>query len=243
MSRAVLVVPVFNEADRFDPHYWIRLRQVTDVGLHFVDDGSTDGSTATLDHFCAASGSSVRHLDRNVGKANAVRLGLLDVLESGSGDPVGFIDADGVFGADDVRALLSLIDSPELNSFQAFFSSRVALSGRDIDRRTTRHYIGRVVATILSSAYEPMPYDSQSGLKLFRVSEILRDCLHEPFETKWFFELELLIRWRAETGAPMPVWEEPVSSWFDAPGSKITGWESLRVPREIYRVLSLARRK
>ena len=243
MSRAVLVVPVFNEANRFDPHYWSRLREVTDVELHFVDDGSTDGSTAILDHFCAASGSSVRHLDRNVGKANAVRLGLLDALQSGSGDPVGFIDADGVFGVDDVRALVSLIGSPERNDFQGFFSSRVALSGRDIVRRPSRHYIGRVVATILSSAYEPMPYDSQSGLKLFRVSEVLRDCLREPFETKWFFELELLIRWWAETGAPMPVWEEPVSSWFDAPGSKISGWETLRVPREIYRVLSLARRR
>lgn len=242
MSRAVLVVPVFNEADRFDPHYWIRLREVTDVGLHFIDDGSTDGSAAILDRFCAASDSSVRHLDRNVGKANAVRLGLLDALQAGSGDPVGFIDADGVFSADDVGGLLSLMDSLELEAFEAFFSSRVALSGREIDRRVSRHYIGRVVATILSRAYEPMPYDSQSGLKFFRVSEVLSGILREPFETKWFFELELLIRWRAETGAPMRVWEEPVGSWFDAPGSKITGWESFRVPREIYRVLSLARR-
>lgn len=243
MSRGALVVPVFNEALRFNPSYWNKVQDAAGVRLHFVNDGSTDGTTEILEAACSNLGATVHHLTSNVGKANAVRLGLLDVLAEGWEKPVGFIDADGVFDATDVEQLLTLVEDPDLAEYTGFFSSRVALSGRIIDRRASRHYIGRAVATVLSTAYTPMPYDSQSGLKFFRPSGTLERSLRQPFTTKWFFEMELLIRWRQETGEPMKVWEEPVASWFDAPGSKITGRESFRVPAEIYRVLALARRK
>jgi len=242
-QRGVLVVPVYNEADRFDPTYWRQMREKAHVRVHFVNDGSDDGSPALLDDLCREAGFTVTHLQVNQGKANAVRLGLVACLKADPEVPVGFIDADGVFGADDVAHLLSLLDHDDLRRFEGFFSSRVALSGRNIERRTSRHYIGRAVATVLSAAYTPMPYDSQSGLKFFRPSPVLLECLEAPFTTRWFFEMELLIRWRQATGEAMLVWEEPVQSWFDAPGSKISGRETLRVPREIYRVISLARRR
>jgi len=240
--RGALVVPVFNEAQRFDPAYWREIASAAKARVHFIDDGSSDGSGELLDEMSKEDVFTVTHLPVNQGKANAVRVGLMDALVSNPDLPVGFIDADRVFIPDDVAHLRSLLDRDDLLGFEGFFSSRVALSGRKIQRRASRHYVGRAIATVLSTAYAPMPYDSQSGLKLFRPSEVLLECLQAPFATRWFFEMELLVRWRRATGAPMRVWEEPVNSWFDAPGSKISGREAFRVPREIYRVIALARR-
>ncbi len=241
-SRGTLVVPMFNERDRFAPTYWLEVARITALDLHFVDDGSSDGTPEILDNFVCAHGFTVTHLVANVGKANAIREGLIRTVASSSGSSVGFVDADAVFAPDDIEQLRSLMDQTELRSFDAFFSSRVALSGRDIRRRDSRHYIGRAIATLLSTSYSPMPYDSQSGLKFFRPSDTLVEILQSPFDTRWFFEMELLIRWKQETGYPMAVWEQPVHSWFDAPGSKIRGRQALRVTKDLYSVIAQARR-
>ena len=241
-SCGTLVVPMFNEQDRFAPKYWLEVAQATALDLHFVDDGSSDRTPEILDDFVRTHGFTVTHLVSNVGKANALREGFLQTLSKSTITPIGFVDADAVFTPDDIEKLNSLMSQKELRSFDAFFSSRVALSGRTIHRRGFRHYIGRAIATLLSTSYSPMPYDSQSGLKFFRRSDTLVQVLQSPFDTRWFFEMELLIRWRHETGHPMAVWEEPVHSWFDAPGSKIRGRQALRVTKDLYSVIVQARR-
>ena len=237
------MVPLFNEEQRFDSVYWLEDARTTSFDLHFVDDGSSDATPEIVSNFCRAYGFRLTELETNVGKANALREGLIRTASGPNGAPIGFVDADAVFPPEDIDHLRALMDRQGLRPFQAFFSSRVALSGRDIRRRTSRHYIGRAVATILSSAYRPMPYDSQSGLKFFRQSDALIEILQTPFLTRWFFEMELLIRWkRMSKGNAMPVWEEPVQSWFDAPGSKISGRQLLLVMRDLNSVIRQARR-
>lgn len=242
LSRGILVVPLFNEVERFAPDYWNEVAEKALVQLHFVDDGSTDGTSRMLGEFCRTHGYTLTLLAKNIGKANALRQGLIAAIGECDGQPVGFVDGDAVFAVSDICRLQSLMDREDLRSIEAFFSSRVALSGRDIRRRDSRHYIGRAIATLLSSAYSPMPYDSQSGLKLFRPSQTLLDILQTPFTTRWFFEMELLIRWKQKTGTAMRVWEEPVDSWFDAPGSKIGGRQVFQVTNELYQVITQARK-
>jgi len=241
-THGTLVVPVFNEEERFNSTYWLEVVRRSSLSLHFVDDGSTDGTARILDDFCHEHGFMVTRLVTNVGKANALREGLIRTLSDSDGTPVGFVDADAVFDPEDIAQLRAIMDRKEMRTYDAFFSSRVALSGRDIRRRDSRHYIGRAIATLLSTSYSPMPYDSQSGLKFFRASDALAQVLQTPFDTRWFFEMELLLRWRHEKGLPMAVWEEPVHSWFDAPGSKIRGRQALRVTKDLYSVLVQARR-
>ncbi|MEY3030313.1 MAG: hypothetical protein RL058_676, partial [Actinomycetota bacterium] len=43
--------------------------------------------------------------------------------------------------------------------------------------------------------------------------------------------------WRRLQGSPMRVWEEPLQSWRDVAGSKVTGRESIRAIREIAHIL------
>lgn len=238
--EVALVIPCFNEATRWAPARFTQLAALPNVHLLFVDDGSTDGTGALVDALAEDVGGAAIHLAANAGKAEAVRTGFRSLLDEGRFGIVGFIDADGAFGIDDVERLTTMAGVRFGEGYEALWSSRVDLSGRDIDRLASRHYIGRLVATALSLSYPELPYDSQSGFKLFHVSRTLMDCLAEPFHTRWLFEVEILLRWKAATGEPMRIWEEPVMSWRDVPGSKIRGPEVARIARELTRVWRLS---
>jgi len=237
-----LVVPCYNEANRWDADRFQRLATIPDVQLLFVDDGSHDGTRLRIQELVDSEGQLALFVPVNAGKAEAVRAGLLSALDTGTSHAVGFIDADGAFGVEDVKRMVAMSATRFAEGFDALWSSRVALSGRRIERRTSRHYIGRLVATALSTAYPDLPYDSQSGFKVFSASPQLRECLDQPFDTRWVFEVELLLRWQRFVGTSMRIWEEPVMEWRDVPGSKIRGRESARIMTELYAVWRQSRR-
>ena len=221
-SGVILVVPCYNEAQRWVQSYWEELAADPGLSLIFVDDGSTDQTLHHLHEFADGSGQKVISLTRNHGKAEAIRTGLLAAgLEDALG--VGYLDADGAFPVRDVLSQVRLFEaeSRRREDGWALWSSRVLLAGRDIQRRTSRHYVGRVILTLLAERFRFVVYDTQSGLKIFGDPVTLRECLQEPFVTKWFVDVELLLRWRQATGTELDIWEEPVSAWKDMPGSKL----------------------
>lgn len=231
-----VVVPCFNEADRWNPGYWQRLISLPQTRWIFVDDGSSDGTLALLESACIGTPGRLLAQPSNSGKAEAVRVGLLAALGEASGDDtVAFMDADGAFGINDVERLCELITVLD-EEFDALWSSRVALAGRSIQRTARRHYLGRIAATVLSWNDHAVPYDTQSGFKLFRPTNTLGQILQTPFETRWLFEVEMLNRFRRYAGRPMAIWEEPLFFWHDVPGSKVSGREVLRIGREILKV-------
>lgn len=198
----------------------------------FVDDGSNDGTVDLLKASAASIGALVLRLERNAGKAEAVRFGLLQALDAGA-EAIGFMDADGAFPASEPQRMLNILDHEEgFQRFDAVWSSRVALAGRDVRRTLARHYLGRIVATYVLRGHEGVPYDSQSGLKWFVASESLRSMLAEPFVTRWLFEVEILARHRTLTGKPLAIWEEPSSRWDEVSGSRVTPKETLRIVKE-----------
>lgn len=235
-TSGVLVVPCYNEARRWDREYWAAFTSLSAVSWKFVDDGSADGTRRLIEQAASEHGASALCLDRNVGKAEAVRRGMLDAgRDLADGSFVGFLDADGAFSRTDVERLIASYSQfvESAGRFDAVWSSRVALAGRSIRRSTARHYIGRFVATLVSLGFDAIPYDTQSGLKLFCWDSRLRQALAEPFQTRWLFELEILNRWIAATGHPLRVWEEPLLDWAEVGGSKVTRRESVRIVREL----------
>ena len=233
MIPAALAVPAYNESSRWDPGYWLAVREASpSMALIFVDDGSSDGTAELLEASAASVGASVLRLERNSGKAEAVRRGLLHALDAGA-QTVGFMDADGAFPASEPQRLLDILcDENAATRPEAVWSSRVALAGRDVRRTLARHYMGRVMATYVLRGHDGVPYDSQSGLKWFASSAALRSMLTEPFVTRWLFEVEILARHRASTGRPLDIWEEPSSRWDEVAGSRVTPKEMLRIVRE-----------
>jgi len=241
-----MIVPCYNEAQRLDLTYWAEMLKIPDTQWIFVNDGSSDHTQDVLENLAKDYGARVLKLDVNMGKANAIRSGLLMFLDPSQFPKVtalGFIDADGAFERNDVAHIIGVHQRMSVaESVDTTWSARVGLSGRNIRRSLTRHYLGRVLATALSLGPAKFPYDTQSGLKLFGRSPEFFATLRQPFGTRWLFEVEILLRWRAEVGRGMRVWEEPLHAWTDVAGSKVSIREYIRIFGEFVKVKRLQNR-
>lgn len=217
---ATIVVPCYNEAARVRLDLFDELRAAGHRVL-FVDDGSTDDTARVLRSGAAAD--EVLTLDRNRGKAEAVRRGLSAAIDAGVTE-VGYLDADLATPCSEMMRLVEVLRSrPEID---VVLGSRVLLLGRDIRRSAVRHYSGRVFATVAAWAVGTPVYDTQCGAKVFRVDGRLRAALAKPFRSRWGFDVELLQRLItpglvAGGGAPAVAMEEPLLRWHDEPGSKL----------------------
>lgn len=229
--RSALIVPVFNESSRWNSQYWLELKSAG-ISLFFVNDGSTD---VTAELISAIEGAVVLNLTKNVGKAEAVRIGMRHAASPDyEFDTVGFIDADGAFDVLEVQSLIQKSNVYFESGFNAVWSSRVKLAGRKINRSLVRHAIGRSIGGVLAFAFRSFPYDSQSGFKIYHRDEYLYDSLAYTSRTRWFFELEHFSNYFTSTNKLLRVWEEPLHSWSEIPGSKIYRLSSLRILHELF---------
>lgn len=244
MATAAIVVPCYNEAERLDGGQFQEfICPSHDVRFMFVNDGSTDGTLGLLQSLKESNPRKFMILDssRNSGKAEAVRQGLLAVIAS-QPDYVGFWDADLATPLEAITSFLDLAESrPDL---EVIIGSRVKLLGRRIDRRATRHFLGRIFATAVSLALRLDVYDTQCGAKLFRVSPSIYVLFSEPFHSRWIFDVEIIARLiQNRRGKELPqaenvIYEFPLMSWRDVPGSKLeysdffkSSWELTRIYR------------
>jgi glycosyltransferase involved in cell wall biosynthesis len=233
--RPLVVVPCFNEARRWNSEYWQELHE-SGIDFLFVDDGSTDDTWARIIETSDGSGDLRIQLPANAGKAEAVRLGLLAARRKNR-KVVGFLDADAAFPVDTVNLICETAQSRlSGGEWDSVWAARILMGGRTVVRQQSRHYVGRLVATLIASSHGHAVYDTQTGFKLFVNSASLEACLAEPFDTRWFVDFELLMRWRAATGQLMRVWEEPVEGWRDIGGSKVNRGQYVQLARDILTV-------
>ena len=223
----VLVVPCYNEAARLDPEAFLHFVSThAGVQLVLVDDGSLDGTGNILDRIRDAAPASVTVVRQsaNRGKGEAVRAGMLTAL-SLRPRAIGFFDADlstPLEAVDDFLAVLRTRPAVEL-----VLGSRVMLMGRDIRRRPSRHYLGRVFATAASHALDLPVYDTQCGAKMLRVTAATASLFAAPFRSRWVFDVELIARYLrlpAVPGEPSRrdrIYELVLPTWHDRPGSKL----------------------
>lgn len=230
-ERITIVVPCFDEAERFSEADFAQFLDHPRVHLTFVDDGSRDRTADVLaracDHF--AGRAELVRLPENRGKGEAVRAGMLHALEEGA-SIVGYTDAD---LATPVEEMLRMISEMERVDADAVIGSRVALLGVAIDRHPSRHYLGRLFASCVSLVLRERVYDTQCGAKLFRASEALAAALADPFLSRWAFDVELLGRLLA---AGATVVEVPLRHWTDVPGSKLRPGAMIGAAADLVRI-------
>ena len=227
MSQAIIVVPCFNEALRFDGRAFKEFaRENHHLRFLFVNDGSTDRTLEVLEDLCRSDRDcfAICDLATNVGKAEAVRQGLLRA-HAAEPDYVGYWDADLATPLDAILTFCSLLDSrPDI---EMVFGARVSLLGRSVERRFLRHYLGRIFATASSLALGIGFYDTQCGAKLFRASHEIMSLFQSPFSTRWLFDVEIIARlvatrrWTNRTRVDEIVYEFPLHEWRDVAGSKV----------------------
>jgi dolichyl-phosphate beta-glucosyltransferase len=235
----IIVVPCYNEEKRLDLDAFRKFRaEEHRVDFLFVDDGSRDGTARLLASLEREDPSrfSFLKLDRNRGKAEAVRRGVLAATERGA-DLVGFWDADLATPLDELPSFLHVFTTrPDIIMV---FAARVRLLGRSISRRPQRHYVGRVGATLISSSLGLAVYDTQCGAKLFRSDDTVRELFADPFLSRWIFDVEIiarLIQQRGREAAAAAIYELPIRTWHDVHGSKVKSHDFIRALRDLWKI-------
>lgn len=248
VQKTTIVVPCYNEAARLEAEKFVKFAaERPHIHFLFVDDGSKDDTLRLLTELAQAVPESMRvlALERNSGKAEAVRRGMLSAIDDGA-EFVGFWDAD---LATPLSYIQSFSDVLARTDAVVVFGSRVRLLGRRVERQATRHYIGRGFATLAGLALRLPIYDTQCGAKLFRATPDLRGLFERPFELGWTFDVELfsrLLKLARSTGSIDPVRqfvEFPLEEWRDAPGSKLRAAHFPRIALELAKLFVIARRE
>lgn len=210
------------------------------VDFCFVNDGSSDNTGKMLAAFCAEAGEGFRVLDLpvNSGKAEAVRQGVLHIQQEGYAF-IGYWDADLATPLSEIPRMLQIIEEArELKLYT--LASRMKRLGAEVERSSTRHYLGRVFSTVASIILKLPVYDSQCGAKIFR-PVIIPYVFDKPFISRWLFDVEILARLRNYLGIENTLrstLEIPVGAWKEVGGSKIKLSYMIKVPFELLKIRS-----
>lgn len=237
--RAVIVVPCYNEAERLPVEEFRTFSSAhQDLRFLFVDDGSRDRTREVLNGLASSleGRGEVLVLGANSGKGEAVRQGMLAASDA---PLVAFWDADLATPLDEIPRFMELFRTRP--ALELVMGSRVKLLGRDVRRRASRHYLGRVAATAISQILGLAVYDTQCGAKMFRGGARLQQMLAEPFVSRWLFDVELLARLKktmlsADTDIEDAVIELPLMTWRDVAGSKIRSTDFLRAGSDLLKI-------
>jgi len=229
--RLAIIIPFYNEEKRIMVQHFSNFAlQQKDILLVMVDDGSTDNTTSLLHsiHDLSPGNTKIILLPKNSGKGNAIRAGMLSIV--GSAIPyIAYMDADLSAPFEEILRLSSFLPGSD---YTAILGSRMMKSDSQIKRSLFRHISGRTVANVIDSHFKIGFYDTQCSAKIFRYESLVQ-VIQEPFYTRWFFDVELILRIRKQTGK-FHALETPVKVWEHKAGSKINAFSVFSIIKEIY---------
>lgn len=234
--KILIIIPCFNEEERLPISDFLNYIECnSEHNFLFVNDGSTDDTKGLLRALCQKSNRfKMLDLNNNSGKAEAIRQGMLYSTNLPY-DYIGFLDADLAAPISEINNIASFIN----NDYSAFLllGSRVKLLGStNIKRSKKRHYLGRVFATIVGRMLNIGIYDTQCGAKLIK-REVIETVFHEPFVSKWLFDVEILFRLRnSALNIDGKLIEVPLKNWEEKPGSKIKFTYFLKAPLDLLKI-------
>jgi glycosyltransferase involved in cell wall biosynthesis len=245
-AHLLLVVPCYNEGNRLRAQAFLEFVAANrSVGLCFVDDGSTDETSAVLAAMQKKGDGRITALTLpvNVGKAGAVQRGILAAFEERPA-LVGYWDADLSTPLSEVDRFVAILGGrPDVD---IAIGARVKMLGRRIRRRPLRHYAGRLFATAASMALGIAVYDTQCGAKIFRANDAVQQIFSQPFRSPWAMDVEILARYIARFGrasADEHICEVPLYEWTDVPGSKLRPWSAVQALWSVFGIWRALKRK
>ncbi|AXG68826.1 transcriptional regulatory protein KdpE [Kordia sp. SMS9] len=226
-----VVIPCYNEAER------LLSKEFTDFvdrnsGYHlcFVNDGSKDNTLDVLHKLQKGREDFVTVYDceKNGGKAEAVRLGMLHMAERADLDYIGFLDADLSTDLADFDELVSTIENSD---FKIVSGSRISRMGANITKESARKVISMTINLIIRTILSMNFKDTQCGAKIFH-KDVIHLAFDKKFITKWLFDVEIFMRMRIHFGldnARAMMCEQPLKRWIHADGSKLSMKDSIKI--------------
>jgi glycosyltransferase involved in cell wall biosynthesis len=217
-----IVIPCYNEEKGIsNSEYSNFLKNNPQVLICFVNDGSKDNTIGVLNVLKTKHESQIHilSLEKNSGKAEAVRAGIKYCNAHFQHQYIGYLDADLATTLEEFIDLRNYLQGEIVFSF----GSRIRKIGSTIVRENSRFLIGRVVATFISNILDIKVYDTQCGSKLF-TRAISEQLFEKKFISRWLFDVELFYRMILLFGrekAIKKMLEIPLKLWVEKGDSKV----------------------
>ncbi|MBC6998887.1 response regulator [Cytophaga sp. FL35] len=233
-----VVIPCYNEEERLSGEEFKKFAH-QNLGYHlcFVNDGSTDNTLSVLQELQKENPSniSVYNCEKNGGKAEAVRQGVLHMVKDEQLDYIGYLDAD---LSTDFRDFDDLVKTLENSNFKIVSGSRISRMGANITKESARKIISMTINMIIQKILG-MPFkDTQCGAKIMD-REIVTHMFQKKFVTKWLFDVEIFMRMRRFYGkeeAKRLICEQPLKRWIHADGSKLSMKDSVKIVGQLAQI-------
>lgn len=231
-----IVIPCYNEENAFTNEYSNFLENYPEATICFVNDGSTDNTLVLLEQLKQKYPNQIEllPLQKNVGKAEAVRQGVQYCIKEFNFKYIGYLDADLATTLEEFM----LVENNLENDIVFCFGSRIRKIGSTIERENSRFLIGRIVATFISNILDIKVYDTQCGCKVF-TKEIAQLLFEKEFISKWLFDVELFFRMLKHFGkenALLKMKEIPLNSWIEKGNSKVKPTYFFKLWLDLYNI-------
>ncbi len=239
MSSIGIVIPCFNEENRLDKDYLLGFLSKNElIDILLVNDGSRDKTIDLLNDISSRMPNRIKVLDLKIngGKAEAVRLGILELSKTNLYDWLGYFDADFSTELEEIEHYFKFI--PVNRYYDLIVGSRINRLGSIIKRNEFRHYVSRIIGTLTSRMLEMPVYDTQCGAKLINKS-VVNALFTEPFIGSWMFDVELfarLILLKGHQTASNNIIEVPLLKWIEKGESKVSFAFIFKLPLELWRI-------
>ncbi|NNF36179.1 MAG: glycosyltransferase [Saprospiraceae bacterium] len=238
--KSGIIIPCYNEANRLQFQEFDQfLKDDRDTVLCFVNDGSKDATLELLNQFQQSHLERVHVYDmpQNQGKAEAVRAGINYMLELGTCDNLGFMDAD---LSTSFEEYLGLVDNLKCESrnLQLVFGSRKGEASSNTERGFFRKLMSTIIGSMIRILLQLPINDTQCGAKVFSL-DAARYCFSRPFVSRWLFDVEIFIRMRTRHSRKQVMQilaEIPLKKWVAVGDSKITMSESVKIPAQLLKI-------
>lgn len=230
-----VVIPCYNEEERLlGDEFKAFVHKNLGYHLCFVNDGSKDNTLAVLEELRKGKEDyiSIYDCEKNGGKAEAVRLGMLHLAAQNQYDYIGFLDADLSTNFDDFQDLVTTIST---SKFQIVSGSRMSRMGADITKESARAIISKTINFIIRKTLGMEINDTQCGAKIM-TKEIVENTFQSKFMTKWLFDVEIFMRMKKVYGSQKAqelICEQPLKRWIHADGSKLSMKDSVKIVGQI----------
>jgi CheY-like chemotaxis protein len=226
-----VVIPCYNEGERLlSKKFTDYIDKNSGYHLCFVNDGSTDKTLQVLNNLRKGREDFITVYDckKNGGKAEAVRQGMLYMVQQEDLDYIGFLDADLSTNLSDFDDLVSTI---ERSKYKIVSGCRINRMGANIRKESVRKIVSSFLNFIIVKILRMNFTDTQCGAKVFH-----RDIVHIAFDnkfiSKWIFDVEIYRRITLYFGlkkAKKIVCEQPLKRWVHANGSKLSMKDSFKI--------------
>jgi dolichyl-phosphate beta-glucosyltransferase len=234
--KYAIIVPCYNEEQRFPfADFLAFAKKNLDVLLCFVNDGSKDKTLEVLKKLqCECTENVyVYSMEKNGGKSEAVRQGMLYVYEKFNVSLIGFLDADLATKPEEWLAMAKYKE--QYPQFGAIVGSRIQRLGANINRNDSRSILSSIVKKIIRIILKTPFQDTQCGAKVFHRS-LVPFLFSESFNTPWLFDVEIFLRLQKKFGKSTlqnGVLEYPLMHWTEVGDSRLKLKHSIKIPFQL----------